>query len=165
MHRNVIELKCFEGSITEVRHCPDNPQHRCESSLHYFTMICGVMPCPLMVNLSICHNLLWSKETCCCRGGACAFYSSYAMMSYELGCHPYQGFSTVHLNIVAHAEYKLLKLQSQRCVNQRCSRTLSSQSGYPPVVCLSRCRWQGLAEAQNDQSGSFELTRYSRSCA
>ena len=94
----------------------------------------------------------------------------HAMMSHALGCHAYQCSCTTNFepllilavnltqfNVFAGAEQKLLKLVSltHLCMYQRCSLIVSQTVDTLQLHARHRvagCRWQRLAEAQNDQS-------------
>ena len=77
----------FCGSIIRVKECPDNTQHRCESSLYHVTTVCSVMPHPgkgLTVNLNLSNPFLAKADLlfisndslwpCCASASPCHLY-------------------------------------------------------------------------------------------
>ena len=83
----MIELHCFCGFITVVIQCPGTMQHRYENNLRHFTIVCGVMPCPVVVALSSCPNLFLSKPVICIRGEYPAYCATF--MKQALSAMPH----------------------------------------------------------------------------
>ncbi len=64
--------------------CPDTMQHRYEANLHHFTIVCGVMPCPVVVSSR--QKLFLLKPFICINGAyatCCACVMEANAVSYK----------------------------------------------------------------------------------
>lgn len=133
------------------------------SSLWHFTIVCHAMPCHAMLvgREAVNPNIFGQGGPVVCNSGACAIYSSCVMMSYALGCQPSHIRACVppvsqaliscserflessyvyptHLNVLAGAEHKLLKLASLIHMTGAglVQQNRTSNTWYPLVACL-----------------------------